>query len=110
MAYVRGHAGDYDRWAQNGLDSWSYASVLPYFRKQETWEGGESTYRGGSGPLTTQLSRFQHPLLEGIVAAGMEAGFPWTDDYNGARQEGFCRLQSTIRNGRRSGSGCLRHS
>jgi 4-pyridoxate dehydrogenase len=103
MAYVRGNAGDYDRWAESGVDSWSFANVLPYFRKQETWEGGESAYRGGNGPLNTRMSRFQDPLLEGTVEAAREAGFPWTDDYNGTQQEGFCRVQSTIRDGRRCG-------
>ena len=50
MAYVRGHRGDYDRWAEAGLPHWSYAHVLPYFSRQETWEGGAGPYRGGDGP------------------------------------------------------------
>jgi 4-pyridoxate dehydrogenase len=52
MAYVRGNPGDYDRWARAGLAGWSYAEVLPYFRRQESWEGGAGEYRGGDGPLT----------------------------------------------------------
>ena len=51
MAYCRGHPRDYDRWAAAGLPGWSYADVLPYFRRQETWSGGASVYRGGDGPL-----------------------------------------------------------
>jgi 4-pyridoxate dehydrogenase len=64
MVYVRGHRADYDRWAATGLRHWSYAHVLPYFRRQENWEGGASVYRGDDGPLTTQLTRFQDPLVE----------------------------------------------
>ena len=101
MAYVRGHRGDYDRWAASGLDQWSYAHVLPYFQRQESWEGGASQYRGGDGPLTTQLTRFADPLVEAYAEAGALAGHPWTGDYNGRTQEGFSRWQSTIRDGRR---------
>jgi 4-pyridoxate dehydrogenase len=101
MAYVRGHRGDYERWAEAGLTTWSYAHVLPYFRRQESWEGGASTYRGGDGPLTTRLTRYQDPLVAAYCAAGEAAGHPLTDDYNGAKQEGFGRSQQTIRNGRR---------
>jgi choline dehydrogenase/4-pyridoxate dehydrogenase len=101
MAYVRGHRGDYERWAEAGLTSWSYAHVLPYFRRQESWEGGAGTYRGGDGPLTTRASRYQDPLVEAYRAAGETAGHPTTDDYNGAQQEGFGRSQQTIRDGRR---------
>jgi len=101
MAYVRGHRADYDRWAGLGLPAWSYAHVLPYFRRQESWEGGADAYRGGDGPLTTRFTRFADPLVEAFAAAGGAAGHPWTDDYNGARQEGFCRWQMTIRDGRR---------
>jgi 4-pyridoxate dehydrogenase len=101
MAYVRGHRGDYERWAEAGLTTWSYANVLPYFRRQESWEGGASTYRGGDGPLTTRLTRYTDPLVEAYRAAGEAAGHPLTDDYNGAQQEGFGRSQQTIRDGRR---------
>ena len=91
MAYVRGHARDYDRWAASGLAGWSFAEVLPYFRRQESWQGGASFYRGGNGPLTTQMCSFSDPLVEAFAAAGCEAGYPATSDYNGAQQEGFCR-------------------
>ena len=101
MAYVRGNRGDYDRWADAGLDAWSYAHVLPYFRRQESWEGGASEYRGGDGPLSTRLSRWADPLIDAYIAAGEAAGHPRTDDYNGAQQEGFGRSQQTIRQGRR---------
>src|SRR3981189_2622165 len=61
MAYTRGHRGDYDRWAQKGARGWSYADVLPYFKRCETWEGGEDKYRGGSGPLCTQSAQTRDP-------------------------------------------------
>jgi 4-pyridoxate dehydrogenase len=101
MVYVRGHRGDYARWAASGLPEWSYEKVLPYFRRQESWEGGANPWRGGDGPLTTRFGRYDDPLNEAFVAAGREAGHPWTDDYNGAQQEGIGHIQSTIRDGRR---------
>src|SRR3984893_295504 len=101
MAYVRGNRGDYDRWAEAGLPHWSYAHVLPYFRRQEAWEGGAGPYRGIEGPLTTRCSPSPDRLSEAIAAAGIAAGYPATDDYNGAQQEGFGRWQATIRGGRR---------
>jgi choline dehydrogenase/4-pyridoxate dehydrogenase len=101
MAYVRGNRGDYDRWAASGLTDWSFADVLPYFKRQESWEGGADAYRGGSGPLTTRYSRYVDPLVDAYFAAGARAGYPKTDDYNGANQEGFAVSQSTICNGRR---------
>ena len=101
MAYVRGNRGDYDRWAEAGLPHWSYAHVLPYFRRQENWEGGGDEFRGAGGPLTTVWSRYRDPLVEAFGAAGESAGYPNTADYNGAQQEGFGRWQATIRDGRR---------
>ncbi|RUX73254.1 choline dehydrogenase [Mesorhizobium sp. M7A.F.Ca.US.005.03.1.1] len=101
MAYVRGNRGDYDRWAASGLTDWSFDKVLPYFKKQERWEAGESRYRGGSGPLNTQFCRYKDELIDAFATASRDAGYPQTDDYNGAIQEGFGRLQMTIANGRR---------
>ena len=73
MAYVRGNRGDYDRWAEAGLPHWSYAHVLPYFRRQEAWEGGAGPYRGADGPLTTRWSRYPDPVSEAFAAAGLAA-------------------------------------
>ncbi len=101
MAYVRGNRADYDRWAASGLSSWSYAHALPYFRRQESWEGGGNRYRGGDGPLTTRVSRYQDPLVESMIEAGIAAGHPAVADYNGAEQHGIARMQFTIRNGLR---------
>jgi choline dehydrogenase/4-pyridoxate dehydrogenase len=101
MAYVRGHRADYDRWAVSGLPGWSYADVLPYFRKQEDWAEGPDRYRGSGGPLTTIRSRYADPLVEAFMTAGESAGHGVTEDYNGARNEGIAQLQMTIRAGRR---------
>ncbi len=101
MAYVRGNRADYERWAAAGLKEWSFEKVLPYFRRSEAWEGGANEYRGGDGPLTTRKSRYADPLFDGWLEAGAAAGHPSVDDYNGAEQHGFSRMQSTIRNGRR---------
>jgi 4-pyridoxate dehydrogenase len=101
MVYVRGHRGDYQRWAASGLDAWSYAHVLPYFRRQESWEDWAGPYRGGDGPLTVRRSRYADPLIDAYIAAGVAAGHTTTEDYNGEQQEGFGRSQMTIRGGRR---------
>ncbi len=101
MAYTRGHRGDYDRWAGCGLTEWSYAHVLPYFRRQESWEGGASFFRGGGGLLSTQMTRFSDPLVDAFAAAGQAAGYKTTPDYNGAQQEGFGVWQMTVRDGHR---------
>jgi len=100
-AYVRGHRADYDRWAASGLAGWSYADVLPYFRKQEDWAEGPDSYRGSGGPLTTVRSRYADPLAEALMEAGEAAGHGVTGDYNGARNEGIGRAQFTVRDGRR---------
>jgi 4-pyridoxate dehydrogenase len=100
MAYVRGNRADYDRWAARSLPDWSYDNVLPYFRKAESWEsGGDNRYRGGAGPLSTRKSRYQDPLVDAYLAAAQGAGYALNDDYNGAAQDGFARMQMTIRNG-----------
>ena len=101
MAHVRGNRRDFDGWAGDGLSDWSYAHLLPYFRRQETWEGGANAFRGGDGPLRVQTCKYADPLVEAFAAAGREAGHAWTDDYNGETQEGFGRLQMTISQGRR---------
>jgi 4-pyridoxate dehydrogenase len=103
MAWVRGNRGDYDRWAADyGAKGWDYAHALPYFRKQERWERGADAFRGGDGPIGTQTCKYADPLVDAFAEAGRTAGHAWTDDYNGATQEGFGRLQMSIRDGRRS--------
>jgi 4-pyridoxate dehydrogenase len=101
MTHVRGNRGDYDRWAELGCAGWSYREVLPYFRRYESWEGGEDKYRGGSGPLTVSRLTNKDPLFDALLDSAASCGFPFTPDYNGASQDGFARGQATIRNGRR---------
>ena len=101
MAYVRGNRGDYARWTSYGLQGWSYDNVLPYFRRQESWEGGATPYRGGDGPMATRKSRYQDPLVDAYLEAAAGSGHKLNDDYNGERQDGFARMQMTIRKGRR---------
>ena len=101
MAYVRGNRTDYDRWARSGLADWSFAHALPYFKRQESWEGGASALRGGDGPLTVRVNRYQDALFDAYLEAAVAAGHPLVDDYNAAEQHGFSRLQCTIRAGRR---------
>lgn len=101
MAYTRGDRGDYDRWARNGAQGWSYAEVLPYFKRGETWEGGENAWRGGSGPVHVQSARTPDPIFDAWIEAGKLAGYKATDDFNAASGEGFGRVQFTIKDGRR---------
>jgi choline dehydrogenase len=101
MIYIRGHARDYDRWRQMGLEGWSFADVLPYFKRAETNENGGDEFHGGAGPLHVSNGRSANPLFRAFVEAGKEAGHPYTADFNGSSQEGFGPYQLTIREGRR---------
>lgn len=101
MIYVRGNAADYDRWAQMGNPGWSYAEVLPYFRKSESHAQRRDDYHGGDGPLSVTRARGTNPLFDRFVEAGVEAGHARNDDFNGASQDGFGRYDFTIRNGKR---------
>ena len=101
MVYIRGHARDYDIWRQHGVAGWSYADVLPYFKRSEGNERGADPWHGADGPLNVTEAGHDHPLFDAFVAAGAEAGYPVNPDFNGASQEGFGRFQFTIRNARR---------
>ncbi|MFB9222144.1 choline dehydrogenase [Paracoccus cavernae] len=101
MVFVRGHACDYDHWADQGADGWSYADVLPYFIRMETSHGAVSDYRGTEGPLHVTRGQRKNPLFNAFIRAGREAGYPTTEDYNGAQQEGFGAMEATIWEGRR---------
>jgi choline dehydrogenase len=101
MIYIRGHARDYDQWRQSGLTGWGFADVLPYFRKSEGYEGGASDFHGGDGPLRVTESPMEDTLYDMFVRAGVEAGYPETQDFNGAQQEGFGPYQRTIFEGER---------
>ena len=104
MVYVRGHACDFDEWEENGAEGWNYQTVLPYFKRAETWSGGADTYRGGDGPLSTNNGNdmTMNPLYQAFIDAGEEAGYGKTDDYNGYRQEGFGPMHMTVKDGVRA--------
>ncbi|GAA2861810.1 choline dehydrogenase [Aminobacter niigataensis] len=101
MVYVRGHARDFDHWAEQGASGWGYADVLPYFKRMEHSNGGEDGWRGTSGPLNVQRGPRRNPLYQAFVEAGQQAGFELTEDYNGSKQEGFGAMEQTIHGGRR---------
>ena len=101
MYFVRGHARDYDRWAQSGCRGWSYDDVLPYFRRAETHGGEIDKYHGDSGPLYITVGELAHPLTRAFIEAGVQAGWPRSPDINGAQQEGFGRIDRTTDRGRR---------
>jgi choline dehydrogenase len=101
MVYCRGAPSDYDRWAVAGNSGWSYAELLPYFKRAECHELGESAYHGGSGPLRVSRSKVTHPLARAWIAAGIEAGYPYNDDINGLEREGFGPADATVWHGRR---------
>jgi choline dehydrogenase len=101
MIYIRGHARDYDNWRQMGLEGWSYADVLPYFKRAECYESGGDDFHGDAGPLHVSNGRSVNPLFRAFVEAGKEAGHPVTKDFNGYAQEGFGPYQLTIHEGRR---------
>ena len=105
MIYVRGHARDFDTWAEMGAKGWSYADVLPYYKRLEHWHdgghGGDASWRGTDGPLHVSRGPRTNPLTRAFVEAGQEAGYQVTGDYNGEKQEGFGPFDSTIWKGQR---------
>ncbi len=101
MVYIRGHASDYDRWAQIGCTGWGFADVLPWFRAAEDSDRGASEWHGTGGPLAVTRRMLPHPLNDAFIAAAVEAGIPATDDFNGPQMEGAGAYDSTIRGGQR---------
>jgi choline dehydrogenase len=105
MVYVRGHAMDFDHWAETGADGWAYADVLPYYKRMEHWHdgghGGDTEWRGKDGPLHVTRGPRRNPLYEAFVKSGQQAGYEVTGDYNGEQQEGFGPMEQTVWNGRR---------
>lgn len=105
MCYIRGNAMDFDNWAKApGLENWSYLDCLPYFRKAETRDIGPDDYHGGDGPVSVATPKAgNNPLFHAMVEAGVQAGYPRTDDLNGYQQEGFGPMDRTVTpNGRRA--------
>ena len=102
MVYIRGHALDYDGWAEHpGLEDWAYANCLPYFRKSETRAAGGDDYRGDAGPLKVSTAGMKNPLYKAFIDAGVQAGYPCTKDMNGYQQEGLGAMDMTVHQGKR---------
>jgi len=101
MIYIRGNRADYDEWAEDGAEGWSYDEVLPYFKRSEDNERGEGPFHGAGGPLSVSESRSNHPLVDAMIEATVAAGHEHNPDLNGARQEGVGRFQLTQRDGLR---------
>lgn len=105
MVYVRGHARDFDHWAESGARGWAYADVLPYYKRMESWHdgghGGDPAWRGSDGPLHVTRGPRSNPLFHAFVEAGRQAGYQVTGDYNGELQEGFGPMEQTVWKGRR---------
>jgi choline dehydrogenase len=100
MVYTRGHPQDYDEWRQMGLAGWAWDDVLPYFRRLEGHHGAGDLH-GADGPLRISRGESDSPFHDALIAAGQQAGYPVTADFNGERQEGFGRYDLTISNGQR---------
>ncbi|MGR6466405.1 choline dehydrogenase [Rhizobium sp. PAMB 3182] len=101
MVYVRGHAEDFNRWQDLGAQGWSYADVLPYFKRMESSHGGQEGWRGTDGPLHVRRGEAANPLYKAFIEAGQQAGFEGTEDYNGEKGEGFGLMEQTSWKGRR---------
>lgn len=102
MIYIRGHALDYQRWAEEGASGWSYAEVLPYFRRLESHADRADVYHGNEGPVRVVTGRCENPLFGAFIEAGLQAGYPYTRDVNGYQQEGFGRFDMNVDRGRRA--------
>ncbi|NRA40721.1 MAG: choline dehydrogenase [Pseudomonadales bacterium] len=101
MVYIRGHARDYDRWSEAGNSGWSYQEVLPLFKRAEDFNRGANEFHGAGGELYVSEAPSDNPLFDLFVNAGVEAGYPANDDFNGAQQEGIGRFHCTIKDGKR---------
>ena len=101
MVYIRGHASDYDHWRQLGNDGWSYADVLPYFKRAQNQERGGSEFHSTGGPLNVANQISPAPINKVFLDACRQAGHTLTDDFNGAEQEGVGLYQVTQKNGKR---------
>ena len=102
MIFQRGNPLDFERWAADpGMQSWSYAHCLPYFKRMETCTAGADDWRGGDGPLVLERGPATNPLFDAFFRAAVQAGYPRTDDVNGYRQEGFARFDRNVNRGRR---------
>lgn len=101
LVYIRGNPLDFERWEEEGARGWNYAQVLPYFKRAERRDEGGNEYRGGDGPLDTRYGTLKNPLNQAWLDAAQQAGYPLTEDVNGYQQEGFGRMDMTVRKGER---------
>jgi choline dehydrogenase len=101
MNWVRGNQWDYDHWATLSLPTWSFVSVLPYFKAAESFDRGGNAFRGDSGPTHIETCKADNPLFEAFLDAGREAGYAFNDDHNAATQDGFHVTQQNVYRGRR---------
>jgi choline dehydrogenase len=101
MIYIRGHARDYDLWRQMGLEGWSYADVLPYFKRSEGREAGADDFHAADGPLNVATTKNNGPLIRAFMEACREAGHKFNPDFNGVEQQGYGRYESTTKGGER---------
>ena len=101
LLYVRGQSADYDNWAQMGARGWSWDEVLPFFRKSQHQERGESAHHGVGGPLNVADFPEQHPVSAALIKACDEAGIPYRECINTGDQEGVTWFQLTLKAGRR---------
>ncbi|BCG86702.1 choline dehydrogenase [Mesorhizobium sp. 113-3-9] len=102
MVYIRGNPSDYDGWRQRGLDGWSYADVLPYFKRMEDSHRGDNDFHGTGGPLRTSYAGGAAPIDLAFLEAAKQAGYKRNADFNGARQDGFGIYDVSVSGGRRS--------
>ena len=102
MVYFRGNPLDYDGWSTNQLNNWSFAHCLPYFKRMETSDRGANEYRGGDGPLAVTTGGDLNPLYRAYIEAGIQAGYPYTEDVNGYQQEGVFVMERTVVGGVRN--------
>jgi choline dehydrogenase len=101
MLYLRGQKQDYDHWAALGNEGWAFDDILPYFKKSETNQRGSSEWHGDSGPLQVTDRPVFYEISKRYIEAGKQAGFKFTDDFNGSDQEGVGYYQCTIKDGKR---------
>ncbi len=104
LLYVRGQPADYDNWAQMGNQGWGWDDVLPYFKKAENWEGPADDMRASGGPLNISKNQVYRDIVDSWLQSAVNAGYEWTDDYNGLQQDGFGYYQMTMKSGQRCSS------
>ncbi len=105
MVFVRGNRKNFDDWAAEGNTGWSYADVLPYYRRFESWEDGANDFRGGDGPIRVTRQKDLTTAGQAFIEALAEtAGVKRNDDYNGEDQEGSSIFQMNVAGGLRYSS------